>query len=324
MTSTAPVRPGAKITELSMVVRQLRWEAAGVVSVELCAPDGGELPPWRPGAHIELVLPTGIARQYSLCGTPEDRSCFRIGVLRERASRGGSEYVHAFLRPGQPVRVRGPRDNFQFGPAEAYLFVAGGIGITPILPMVRQAAAEGVPWQLLYGGRGAASMAFLDELRHYRDQVRLYPKDQGGRIPLGDWFDRPRPGTAVYACGPESLLTAVEEAAAHWGPGTVHGERFKARAKPVLPNAEIEVVCARSERTVTVPAERSVLSALEDGGLPVAGSCREGICGTCEVRVLDGVPEHRDDILSEDDRAAGDRMFPCVSRACGGRLVLDV
>ncbi|MFE0026929.1 PDR/VanB family oxidoreductase [Amycolatopsis sp. NPDC059021] len=324
MTSVAPVRARTEETGLAMVVRQLRWEAIGVVSVELCAADGRELPPWRPGAHLELVLPTGISRQYSLCGSPGDRSCYRIGVLRERNSRGGSEYVHAFLRPGQPVRVRGPRDNFGFGPAAAYLFVAGGIGITPILPMVAEAEAGGVPWQLVYGGRAADSMAFLGELRPYGDRVRLYPGDRAGRIPLGEWLGRPRPGTEIYVCGPERLLTAVEEGAAHWGPDVVHAERFKARPKPARPNTAIEVRCARSDRTVTVPADRSVLGVLEEEGLPVTGSCREGICGICETRVLDGEPDHRDDILSGDDRVSGDVMYPCVSRALGQRLVLDL
>ncbi len=324
MTGTATAPAVAETAELAMVTRQLRWEAAGVVSVELCAADGRDLPQWRPGAHIELVLPTGISRHYSLCGSPADRSAYRIAVLRERAGRGGSEYVHAFLRPGQPVRVRGPRDNFRFRPAESYLFIAGGIGITPILPMMREAERQGVPWRLVYGGRTAASMAFLDELRRHPGRVRLYPEDQVGRIPLGEWLDRPLPGTHIYVCGPEPLLAAVEEGAAHWGPGVVHAERFKARPKPARADTGIEVVCARSDRTVPVPAGRSVLSALEDAGLPVTGSCREGVCGTCETRVLDGVPDHRDDILTEADRARGDRMFICVSRCHGPRLVLDV
>ncbi|MFD4995496.1 PDR/VanB family oxidoreductase [Streptomyces buecherae] len=324
MRQVAPARPRTQADELAMVVRQLRWEAVGVVSVELAAADGGDLPPWRPGAHIELVLPTGIARQYSLCGSVADRSRYRVGVLRERGSRGGSEYVHAFLRPGQPVRVRGPRDNFGFRPEPAYLFIAGGIGITPILPMVREAVRRGVPWRLAYGGRTAASMAFLDELAPHRAHVWRYPKDEAGRMPLDDWLARPRPGTALYACGPESLLTAVEEGSAHWDPGTVRLERFAARPRPAGPRAEVEVVCARSKATVTVPGDRSVLSALEAAGVPVVGSCREGVCGTCETRVLDGEPEHLDDILTADERAAGDRMYPCVSRARGRRLVLDV
>lgn len=312
------------MADMQVMVRQLRWEAAGVVSVEFSAADGSELPPWRPGAHVELALPTGIVRQYSLCGSPDDRSRYRIGVLRERASRGGSEYVHAFLRPGQPVRLRGPSDNFGFRQEKAYLFIAGGIGITPILAMVRQAVAWGVPWQLLYGGRTAGSMAFLDELAGHADDVRLYPGDRGGRIPLDEWLERPRPDTAIYACGPESLLTAVEDGAAHWAPGSVRLERFRPRPRPAHPDTEVEVVCARSERTVTVPAGRTILSALEDAGLPVTGSCREGVCGTCETRVLDGEPDHRDDILTAEDRAAGDRMYLCVSRARSGRLVLDL
>ncbi|MFJ2742953.1 PDR/VanB family oxidoreductase [Streptomyces sp. NPDC087440] len=316
------------VPELWVRVRQVRWEATGVVSVEFTSLDGRPLPPWWPGAHVELALPTGIVRQYSLCGSPQDLTSYRIGVLRERAGRGGSEYVHAFLRPGQSVRLRGPVDNFGFRREEAYLFIAGGIGITPVLAMARQAAAWGLPWQLLYGGRTADSMAFLDELRAHRDNVRLYPSDSAGRIPLAHWLERPRPATAVYACGPESLLTAVEEGAAHWAPGSVRLERFRPRPKPNRPDTEpdtdVEVVCARSRRTVVVPAGDSILSALEGAGLPVTGSCREGVCGTCATRVVDGEPEHRDDILTAEDRATGDRMYICVSRARGERLVLDV
>ncbi|MFJ3903938.1 PDR/VanB family oxidoreductase [Streptomyces sp. NPDC090025] len=319
--------PSAEATsarEMRVFVRQVRWEADGVVSVDFARPDGQPLPPWRPGAHVELALPTGVVRQYSLCGSPQDRSAYRIGVLRERASRGGSEYVHAFLRPGQSVRLRGPLDNFDFRREESYLFVAGGIGITPILAMVRQAAAWGLPWKLLYGGRTAASMAFTDELSTHQSRVHLYPKDRTGRIPLAQWLDRPRPGTAVYACGPESLLGAIEERASHWPPGSVRLERFRARPKPPRDNMDVEVVCARSDRTMLVPADTSILSALQHEGLPVTGSCREGVCGTCETRVLEGEPDHRDDILTAEERAHGDRMYPCVSRARSRRLVLDV
>ena len=312
------------MAETEVIVRQLRWEADGVVSVELSRPDSVELPPWRPGAHIELALPTGITRQYSLCGSPRDLSSYRIGVRRERTSRGGSEYVHAFLRPGQPVRLRGPNDNFGFRAEPAYLFLAGGIGITPILPMVRQAVEWGARWQLVYGGRTEDSMAFLGELARYQDQVWLYPEDRGERIPLPKWLAEPLPDTTIYVCGPEPLLAAIEDGAAHWPTGSVRMERFRPRPKPARPDTDVEVVCARSNRTVTVPAGRSILSALEDEGLPVAGSCREGVCGTCETRVLEGEPDHRDDILTAAERDTGDRMFICVSRACSPRLVLDV
>ncbi|MGW2918850.1 PDR/VanB family oxidoreductase [Streptomyces angustmyceticus] len=328
-TSTAPAAaepqaPEAERQETPVMVRQLRWEAAGVVSVLLARPDGERLPAWQPGAHVELLLPNGLVRQYSLCGSPDDLSGYRLAVRRQPASRGGSEYVHSFLRPGQPLRIRGPRNHFRFEPADSYLFIAGGIGITPILPMVRQAAATGARWSLVYGGRSAASMAFRTELAPHRDAVRLYPGDESGRIPLTALLEQTRPRTAVYACGPEPLLDAVTDAAAHLPRGTVRMERFRPRTREITRNTDMQVVCARSGRTVDVPAERSVLDALADAGLPVAGSCREGVCGTCETRVLEGVPDHRDDILSEDDREKSDRMYLCVSRARTPRLVLDV
>ncbi|MFB7630809.1 PDR/VanB family oxidoreductase [Streptomyces sp. NPDC056149] len=328
-TKTAPVAAGASASEagpqeIPVIVRQLRWEAAGVVSVVLARPGGGVLPVWEPGAHVELVLPTGIVRQYSLCGAPDDPSCYRVAVRRDPASRGGSEYVHSFLRPGQPLRIRGPRNHFRFEPADSYLFVAGGIGITPILPMVRQAAASGARWRLAYGGRSAAAMAFRDELAPHRDAVSLYPGDESGRMPLDALLGQAPPDTAVYACGPESLLDGVANGTAQLPQGTVHMERFRPRERKPARNSAVEVVCARSGRTVGVPAERSVLDALADAGLPVAGSCRQGVCGTCETRVLDGVPDHRDDILSEEERERGDRMYLCVSRARTPRLVLDV
>ncbi|MFH8981901.1 PDR/VanB family oxidoreductase [Streptomyces varsoviensis] len=319
-----PQAPEAEPQELMVMVRQLRWEAAGVVSVLLARPDGSPLPPWRPGAHVELLMPTGIVRQYSLCGSPDDLSAYRVAVRHLPASRGGSEYVHSFLRPGQPLRIRGPRDNFGFEPAESYLFLAGGIGITPILPMVRHAIDSGAKWELHYGGQNAVSMAFRDELAPHRDSVRLYPADRAGHIPLADLLNETAPGTVVYACGPEPMLDAVTDNGAHLPRGTVRMERFRPRTKAPMPNAPVEVVCKRSGRTVEVPAERSVLDALGDAGLPVRSSCREGVCGTCETRVLEGEPEHRDDILSEEEREKGDRMFICVSRARTPQLVLDI
>ena len=302
------------------LVRQLRLEADRVLSVRLTDPDGGPLPPWQPGAHLSVDLPTGLTRQYSLCGTPGDQTGYRIGVLRERRSRGGSEYVHSFLRPGQRLRIGEPRNNFPLVDADRYLFIAGGIGITPILPMIEQAGTR--PWQLAYCGRSTASLAFLDELKVHNGHVRLFA--DGNRLALPALLAEPRTDTVVYACGPESLLTGIEDAMTGWPPGALHLERFAARPKPALPNHEFDVVCARSERTVTVPADRSVLDVLQDNGLPVEGSCREGVCGTCQVRVLDGTPDHRDDILSDAEQAAGDRMFICVSRCAGTRLVLDV
>ncbi|MCK7621724.1 PDR/VanB family oxidoreductase [Streptomyces sp. RS10V-4] len=316
---------GAPSSGFDVTVRQLRWEADGVVSLQLAKAGGGPLPPWEPGAHVDLVLPTGIQRQYSLCGPTGDVASYRIGVRRERAGRGGSEYVHAFLRPGQRLHLKGPRNNFGFRPAASYVFVAGGIGITPILPMIRQAETQGTPWRLLYGGHTAASMPFLDELRHYGSRVGLYPADTVGRAPLGSLFAQVEPGAKIYACGPAPLLSALGEAVAHWPRDTLHVERFTAR-RPRTPadDKPVDVVCRASGRTVAVPAGRSILDGLEEAGIRVPASCRSGLCGSCETTVLEGVPDHRDEILSAEERDVGDRMFVCVSRARTPRLVLGL
>ncbi|MFD2468935.1 PDR/VanB family oxidoreductase [Amycolatopsis silviterrae] len=309
---------------LDVVVRQLRWEADGVVSIDLASAAGNPLPSWAPGAHIDLVLPNGLERQYSLCGPPGERSYYRIGVRRERASRGGSEYVHAFLRPGQRISIKGPRNNFGFGPAGSYVFVAGGIGITPILPMVRAAEAQGADWQLFFGGRTSASMPFLDELGGYGKRVRCHPSDTAGRIPLAE-LERPvEAGAKVYACGPASLLSDLDTAAENWPAEALHLERFKAPQLAPAENKPVEVECAASKKTVSVGADESIVNALDKAGIPTVTSCRSGICGSCETKVLDGVPDHRDGILSASEQAAGDRMFICVSRACTPRLVLDL
>ncbi|ULN49144.1 PDR/VanB family oxidoreductase [Mycolicibacterium goodii] len=310
---------------IGVAVRQLRWEADGVVSVHLQPTAGGLLPPWSPGAHIDLVLPTGIQRQYSLCGPVGERSYYRIGVRRERAGRGGSEYVHAFLRPGQRLTLAGPRNTFELQRADSYVFVAGGIGITPILPMIHQAASWGLDWKLLYGGHTAASMPFLDELREHGSRVSFYPADADGRIPLTEHFAQVRPGVKIYACGPPAMLAALKDAVSHWPSDSLQLERFKPRArKRPADDKPVEVVCAASGTTVTVAEDQSVLTALEASGINVPSSCRSGVCGACETRVLEGVPDHRDDILSESERAANDRMYVCVSRAQTPRLVLDV
>ncbi|MGW4396231.1 PDR/VanB family oxidoreductase [Amycolatopsis nivea] len=310
--------------QLDVFVRQLRWEADGVVSLDLADATGKPLPSWEPGAHIDLVLPNGVERQYSLCGPPGERAYYRIGVRRERASRGGSEYVHAFLRPGQRIAIKGPRNNFGFSPAESYVFVAGGIGITPILPMVRAAAAKGADWQLYFGGRTSTSMPFLDELRGYGERVHCHPSDTIGRISLSALEKPVEAGAKVYACGPASLLSDLDTAAENWPAEALRLERFKAPQAPPAENKPIEIECAASKKTVSVAADESIVSALEKAGIRPVTSCRSGICGSCETKVLDGVPDHRDGILSPSEQAAGDRMFVCVSRARTPRLVLDL
>ncbi|MEV4865248.1 oxidoreductase [Streptomyces ossamyceticus] len=303
----------------------------GVVCLALRRPDGGTLPPWTPGAHIDVVLDGGdsadggMIRQYSLCGRPEERDVWRIAVLREPRGRGGSAHVHDHLREGDALRVRGPRNNFPLRPAARQLFVAGGIGITPILPMVEAAEAAGADWRLLYGGRTRASMAFLDRLVPYGDRVLIRPQDTHGLLDLAAFLGPPEPGTLVHACGPEPLLEALREACTDWPTGTLGVERFAPVETAAAGPAEaFEVELARSGLTLTVPPGRSVLETVEEAGVPVGFSCREGTCGTCETDVLDGRPDHRDSLLTEEERAAGATMLICVSRSCGPRLVLDL
>jgi len=311
---------------MSLLVRAMTHESAGVLSVELVDPDGLELPAWEPGAHLDLRLPGGLSRQYSLSGDLADRSRYRLGVLREEAGRGGSAYVHEALRPGDLVDVGGPRNHFRLEPATAYVFVAGGIGITPILPMLAEATAGGADWTLLYGGRTSASMAFTSELASYGERVTLWPQDTHGLLDLDGLLGRPRSGTLVYACGPEPLLAAVEARMAGWPPGALHLERFSA---PVVERDSgdeqaVELVLAESGRTLLVPPDRSVLDVLLEEGVDVLHDCQEGICGSCEVKVIEGEVDHRDHVLSEPERAANTCMMVCVSRACGKRLVLGV
>jgi ferredoxin-NADP reductase len=302
-----------------------RTAADGVVTLALEAPDGGRLPDWTPGAHIDLILPHGVTRQYSLCGDRWDAHSYRIGVLRERDGRGGSAYVHDRLAPGDVVGIGGPRNNFPLLPATEYRFIAGGIGITPLLPMIRQAELVGAGWRLLYGGRTRTSMAFLDELGHHGDRVEVVPQDERGLLDIAAFLGEPRDGLQVYCCGPASLLTALATVTEAWPAHSVHIERFVARelGSPAR-NDAFTVVLATSKRIVTVSPQQTVLDAVRRAGVDVLSSCRQGTCGTCETGVLEGQPDHRDSILDDVERTAGDCMFLCVSRSRTDRLVLDL
>ncbi|MGI3781753.1 MAG: cytochrome P450/oxidoreductase, partial [Janthinobacterium lividum] len=323
-----------RTTSVSVVATEVVTEARvaarsevadGVVALVLAGLDGRPLPAWQPGAHVDLVLDKAPTRQYSLSGDPDHRHEYRLGILRDPAGRGGSLYVHDRLSEGDLVRVRGPRNNFPLVGSSRYLFIAGGIGITPILPMIRAAEAAGADWRLLYGGRRRGSMAFLDELLPYGDRVRVWPQDEAGFLPLASVLGTPEPETAIYCCGPEPLLAAVESHSTGWPLGALHLERFapKPQAEPVRQEA-FDVVLQRSQLTLSVPPERSILSVVEEAGIGVLSSCAEGTCGTCEVSVIDGEPDHLDSVLSEAERRKGDCMMICVSRSCTSRLVLDL
>ncbi|MEU8695585.1 PDR/VanB family oxidoreductase [Streptomyces sp. NPDC048665] len=302
--------------------------AAGVLGLELVAADGGALPAAAPGAHVDLLLPSGLVRPYSLCGRGERPGTWRIAVLREPDGRGGSAELHDKAEVHMRLRATGPRNRFPLLPADDLLFIAGGIGITPLLPMLAAAERDGVRWRLAYGGRTRASMAFLPELAVYGDRVTVVPQDECGLLDIAGLLSEAPAGARVYACGPEPLLEAVRERCAALPRLTLHTERFAAAAAPgaVRAGADtgFEAVLRRSGRSVLVPAGTSVLRAVRDAGVAVLASCEEGTCGTCETTVLGGTPEHRDSLLTEEERAAGDLMLICVSRSRGPRLVLDL
>lgn len=316
--------PATREQTLEVRLRALVWEAPGVVSLQLSAPDGGALPPFEPGAHIDLKLPDGTLRQYSLCGDPADTSHYRIGI---RAVSGGlsSSFVHRKLRPGELLTVSAPRNNFPLVDAARYLFIAGGIGVTPLIPMMRDATAKGRPWTLLYCNRRNEDAPFLAEIKALGGEVSLHSSESGTRLDAAQRLATVEPDTAVYCCGPERLMTAVEEATAAWPEGTVHFEWFTPRSRPADEvSGAFDVVCERSGLTLSVPPEKSILEVLGENGIDMPRSCEQGICGTCECRIINGEVDHRDSILSSSERAANETMMICVSRAKGTRLVLDI
>jgi cytochrome P450/ferredoxin-NADP reductase len=311
--------------EAGVRVEAKQQVADGVVALTLRETGGNPLPQWSPGAHVDLILDGAPTRQYSLCGDPADPGHWRLGILRDPDGGGGSVFIHDRLRADEVVRVRGPRNNFGLVDSPRYLFIAGGIGITPILPMIAAARAAAADWRLLYGGRHRASMAFLGELARYGDRVTVAPQDESGLLDLDSLLGTPQPDTLVYCCGPEPLLAAVEERCLAWPPRSLHVERFSARPLTAPVRAEaFEVELARSGLTLSIPVDRSILDVVEEAGAGVLSSCAEGTCGTCETAVLDGLPDHRDSVLTEEERRVGKCMMICVSRSCTERLVLDL
>ena len=311
--------------DLRLVVVDKRAASTDVAEITLARADRAELPPWGPGAHIDLVTGPGRVRQYSLTGDPADARQWVIGVLRERDGRGGSAWVHDELGVGDAVEVRGPRNHFRFEKADRYVFIAGGVGITPIRAMVRAAEEAGADWTLAYGGRTRSSMAYADELAALGPRVSIVPQDEHGLIDLDSALQAAHAGTAVYCCGPEPLLLAVEATCADLPGCTLHVERFAPKQITTAPTQDkFEVELARTGVTVTVGPDTSILDAATAAGAPTVSSCEEGICGTCETRILDGVAEHRDSVLTATEQENQAVMMICVSRAACPRLVLDL
>lgn len=319
--------PGPK---LRLEVTDVQAEARDVLQVELRAPDNAELPAFEPGAHVAVDLPNGMIRQYSLSNDWRERDRYVLGVARAAQSKGGSLFVHQALRRGMTLSVGTPRNGFPLDPSAAqYLFLAGGIGITPILAMIRWCEAHGRPWRLAYAVRSAQRAAFLETLNAIGGgSVHLHADDrQSGIFDPVPWLAGSPQGEHVYCCGPAPMMAAVKAAASHRDPATVHFEYFNAPSGDVAAFAEkkpFTIELRRSGRSLSVPADKSILEILEQNGVSVVSYCREGTCRTCETGVCDGAVEHRDFCLTPEEQEKGKTMVVCVSRAKSERLVLDL
>lgn len=317
---------------LDVVVRAAVPVADDVLQVRFARPDGAPLPPFTPGAHIDLHLAPGLVRQYSLCGAMEEACAYTIAVKREAQSRGGSRAVHERLRVGTALAISAPRNHFPIDLDAAHsVLVAGGIGITPLLCMARALQRRGRSFHLHYFARSAAQAAFLDLLGSpgFREKNTLHLGQGHGETEasLREALSRPPEGAELYLCGPRGFMDRVCAVAAErgWPKQRVHLEYFSADTPPVLAATDaIQVTLARSGQVLSVPPGTTIVDALRGAGVSIDTSCEQGVCGTCVTRVLDGTPDHHDLFLTDEEKARGDCMAPCVSRARTPHLVLDL
>jgi len=302
--------------------------AEDIVRLDLVCAEGRDLPPFDAGAHVDLFLGNGLTRQYSLCNDPADRSRYRIAVLREPASRGGSAYVHEALTEGATLDIGLPRNLFALDEtAEEHLLFAGGLGVTPILAMTRRLHALGSRFVLHYCARERSRAAFLDELAAapFAEAVRLsFDDEPDTRLDLDAALADPAPGRRLYVCGPGGFMTHIIDGALArgWTPDQIRKEHFA--AAPQGENRPFELLIASTGQVVPVAADQTAAQALEDAGVFVPVSCEQGVCGTCLTGVKGGEPDHRDAFQTDAERAANDRFTPCCSRARTPRLVLDL
>jgi ferredoxin-NADP reductase len=300
--------------------------AAGVIELELSSRDGTQLPEWQPGAHVDLHLPNGHTRQYSLMSGNDAGTSWRVAILIEEDGRGGSLCIRDHLHEGDEVDVVGPRNHFSLIPAPNYLFIAGGIGVTPLIAMIEAVETQGREWKLIYLGRSHETMAYGQILSAaFANRVVLAPRDMNDRFDINSVITDVSSETHVYACGPERLLVAIEEAMGGEGIDRVHVERFVPREiVKEEPDKEFVVYCKRSGVELVVADDESILMAADFAGIDIPGDCMEGTCGACETRVFEGKVDHRDSVLPLQERATAETMMICVSRAKSTRLVIDL
>jgi vanillate O-demethylase ferredoxin subunit len=318
------------MTELTVKVARKAEEALDIASFELVSPDGAPLPPFSAGAHIDVQVKDGLVRQYSLCNDARETRRYVIGVLRDPHSRGGSAAMHDAIREGDVLRISAPKNHFPLAPSRRTLLLAGGIGITPILCMAEHLAHGGADFALHYCTREPARTAFRGRLlaSPFAGKVQFH-FDSGApaqKLDLPALIATPDPDTRIYVCGPGGFIDHVVNTATAlgWNSAQVHLEHFAARTRDKSADTVFHVTIASSGKTYCVPAGKSVASVLAENGVRIPTSCEEGVCGTCITRVLDGVPDHRDAYFTDQERAGNDQFTPCVSRALGGCLVLDL
>lgn len=312
---------------LQVQLRAIRYEAPSINTYEFQAPDGSPLPGFTAGAHIELHLPNGLIRSYSLCNAPTDTHRYVIGVNRDPASRGGSSWVHEMLRVGTVLTIGMPINNFPLSEGATHtVFVAGGIGITPIMSMIARLEALERSWELHYCTRTREATAFINPLREYGSRVQWHHDGEPGgqRLEFTHVLLQHDDRTHFYCCGPAAMLNAFEAGAANCGGGPrFHVEYFAASDAPAT-SGGFSVQLARSGRLIRVNAGKTILDALIDAGIDVSYSCSQGVCGTCETRVLEGVPDHRDMVLTKGEQEANRSMMICCSGSRSECLVLDL
>ena len=317
---------------IKALVHTMRHEADGIVSIEFRPTDSGdEFPLFEPGSHVDLHLPNGLVRSYSLCNSASDRDRYVVGVLNDRKSRGGSRYVHEHLRVGQVIEMSVPRNNFRLHEdAPRSVLVSGGIGVTPIFCMLQQLATLGRPVEVVYCARNRKEAAFISAIESLIDKSRItwhFDEEEGQPPDLAKLLADRGTETHYYCCGPTPMLDAFEKTCERLGYPNAHIERFATVPIEAASKSHgFEVVCEKSGKLVAVPPGKSVLDALIDAGLNPDHSCKEGVCGACETPVLgfDGELDHQDGILTKMERQASKSMMLCVSRCSGKRLILDI
>ncbi|KAL3455933.1 cytochrome P450 [Aspergillus heterothallicus] len=309
------------------VIKHVSHVTDEILEVTIAAkyPPLTSLPSWEQGAHIDILSPHGY-RQYSLCSDIRNLSTWKVAIRKEDDGTGGSRWFHKNLKEGAEITVRGPRNHFRLQQSERYIFIAGGIGITPMIPMLEEAKRRGASYKLVYLGRSRRTMAYCDELAaNHPVEIWAGDENKDKRFDIAVLVSQQDEPTQIYSCGPERLLSALEDACRLNPMVQLRIERFQAASNVTfLPNRSFDVVLKGSGRTLSVPSEKTLLEVLNQNGCAIISTCSKGTCGTCEVRVVEGEPEHRDSVLSPEEKGGNTVMMPCVSRCVGERLVLDL